>query len=81
MLKKPNKAALRSLFALTKHLAWRDLTSMLDEELQATYDLLTESRDPAILHQMQGRAQFIRDFQKAARDVRSNLEKLGDSTL
>jgi hypothetical protein len=54
---------------------------MLDKELEATFQHLVQSPDPAKLHQMQGRAQILQEFQAAVREAPATLEKLRDSTL
>lgn len=81
MISKPNQTQLRALAALNRAPGWTDITAFLDGELQAVYLHLASSRDDAILKQMQGRAQFITEFQKLVRDAEPALEKLRDNSL
>ena len=52
MISKPNQTQLRALAALNRAPGWTDITAFLDDELQAVYLHLANSRDDAILKQM-----------------------------
>lgn len=81
MLTKVTPEAAKAMFRLSGQAEWQAVAKMLDDELAATYKHLVLSPDEAKLRQLQGRAQFIQEFQAAVRDARSNLEKLGGSSL
>jgi hypothetical protein len=81
MLTKPSALALRALYSFSNHTGWASVSKMLEDELASTYKLLTEAREPATIHQLQGRAQFINEFQGMVRDAPKILEKLQESTL
>lgn len=81
MLTKPSVHALRSLYALSHSSGWDEISKLFENELSKSYDFLVESRDDLALRQMQGRVQFIREFQDLVREAPRLLEKLKDSGL
>jgi hypothetical protein len=81
MLTKPSVHALRSLYALSQSKGWDEVNKLFENELRKSYDFLVESRDELALRQMQGRVQFIREFQDMVREAPRLLEKLKDSGL
>lgn len=81
MLTKPTAQALRSLYSFSRQTGWADVDQMFKDELARTYEMLAESRDDAILRQLQGRAQLIREILSLAQSAQATLEKLGGSTL
>ena len=81
MLTKPSTQALRGLYSLSRQPAWGDISKYLNDELTKTYEHMATARDDATVRQMQGRAQFVQEFQALVRDVPSLMEKLGETTL
>jgi len=72
---------LRSVYALSQSKGWDEINKLFENELTKSYDFLVESRDELALRQMQGRVQFIREFQDMVREAPRLLEKLKDSGL
>ena len=81
MLTKPSVHALRSLYALGQNKAWQEVDKLFEDELKKAFNFLAESRDDLALRQMQGRVQFIREFQDMVREAPRLLEKLKDQGL
>lgn len=81
MLTKPHPLAVKALYSFSNHTGWDDVSKFLQAELDAVHKVLTEAADEATLRQMQGRAQFIREFTTLVRDAPKVLEKLRESTL
>lgn len=81
MLVKPSIHALRSLHKLKQQDMWQEINKLFEAELQRAYEILSDSREDAALRQMQGRAQFIREFLALVHDAQKHLEKLNDSTF
>ena len=81
MLTKPTVAALRAVYSLSKHAAWDDIDKMFEAELADTLKSLAMARDEVTIRQLQGRAQFIQEFQALVREAHERLLKLRESTL
>lgn len=81
MLAKPDSRALRALYSFSNHAGWDEVSKMLEAELASTYEMLVKHKDEVIVRQMQGRAQFILEFQKLVREARQELEMRQQSTL
>ncbi len=81
MLTKPTPATLKALHALTGHTGWGDVSKFFNDELTKVYEVLASSPDEVTLRQMQGRAQFIREFLTMSADAAKVLEKLRESSL
>lgn len=73
--------AVRALYSFSNHTGWDDVSKFLNGELQKVYEVLASSPDEATLRQMQGRAQFIREFLTLVADAPKVLEKLRESSL
>jgi hypothetical protein len=81
MLTKPASPALRALYGFSNRVGWDEISKFLDGELVAVYEQLAMARDEVTIHQLQGRAQFITEFQKMVREAPQELEKRRESTL
>ena len=81
MLTKPTKQMLRSLYKHSQQDSWVEITKLFEEELSKTFEVLADSREDTALRQMQGRAQFIREFLALVREAPRHLEKLNDTTF
>jgi hypothetical protein len=80
MLKPPDLKQLRALHALKAHAAWGDFQQMLILQRQAALDLLEQTTDTVALHQLQGRAQAIREILAVVDTVADLLTKSGVTT-
>lgn len=49
---------------------------MIDAELLEIFGVMTESRDPVALHQLQGRVQALRGFKAFVNTSQSVLDKI-----
>ena len=81
MLTQPDNKVLRSMYSLSQRTGWDDIDKFLNDELVKTHEFLVGASDIEKVRQLQGRAQFIRDFLDTVRDARKLLEKLGDNSL
>lgn len=81
MLTKPSPTAVKALFVLSGHTGWDDVSKFLQGELDKVHEVLVSSPDEVTLRQMQGRAQFIREFLNLVATAPQVLEKLRESTL
>jgi arginine repressor len=81
MFVKPTVQTLRSIYSLSQQSAWKEIDKLFEDELQRTLLFLAESRDDVALRQMQGRAQFIREFLDTVNNSQKSLEKLKETTL
>jgi hypothetical protein len=76
MLKRPTPTQLRAATSLKNTAAWSDLEGMIDAELLEIFGVMTESRDPVALHQLQGRVQALRGFKAFVNTSQSVLDKI-----
>ena len=76
MLSKPTVAQLRSAVHLVGQPAWKDVESMIDNEISAILALMLDSRETVVLHQMQGRGRALRDLKRVMAECREMLEKV-----
>lgn len=81
MFKKTDARTARAMLVWQQQPGFHDIEKFLLSELDAIYDHLVATRDPAIVGQLQGRALFIREFLNLVRDAPKVMEKLGSSTL
>lgn len=73
--------ALKALYSFSHHTGWDSVSKFLSDELSKVYEVLASSPDEVTLRQMQGRAQFIREFLDLAANAAKVLEKLRESSL
>ena len=73
--------ALKTLYSFSNHTGWPEVDQMFRDELAKVYETLASSPDEATLRQMQGRAQFIREFLDLVANAAKVLEKLRESSL
>jgi hypothetical protein len=76
MLSKPTVAQLRSAAHLGSQSFWKDFESMIDGELVAILNLMVDSRDLAVLHQLQGRARALKELRQVVVESPALLEKV-----
>lgn len=76
MLTKPKASHLRAAVTLTGLTLWRDFESLIDSEIAGILDLIVESRDMAVLHQLQGRARALKELKQLIVDSPTLLEKV-----
>ena len=81
MLTKPEPMALKALYSFSNHTGWDDVSKFLNGELAKVYEALVLNPDEVTLRQMQGRAQFIREFLDLVANAQKVLEKLRESSL
>lgn len=81
MLSKPTTQQLKSLYHLSKQPAWAEVNNVLENELKKSLDVLVDSRDDTTIRQVQGRAQFIREFLAIVQSAQAALEKSKDNGL
>jgi arginine repressor len=81
MFVKPNAQTLRSIYSLSQQSGWAEIDKLFKEELQRTLLTLADSRDDVALRQLQGRAQFIREFLDTVNGSQKSLERLKETTL
>lgn len=81
MFVKPTAQTLRSIYSLSQQSAWGEVDKLFKEELQRTLLTLADSRDDVALRQLQGRAQFIREFLDTVNGSQKSLERLKETTL
>jgi len=81
MFVKPTVQTLRSIYSLSQQSAWGEMDKFFKEELQRILLTLADSRDDVALRQLQGRAQFIREFLDTVNGSQKSLEKLRDTSL
>jgi arginine repressor len=81
MFVKPTAQTLRSIYSLSQQSAWGEVDKFFKEELQRTLLTLADSRDDVALRQLQGRAQFIREFLDTVNGSQKSLERLKETTL
>lgn len=81
MFVKPNAQTLRSIYSLSQQSGWAEIDKFFKEELQRTLLTLADSRDDVALRQLQGRAQFIREFLDTVNGSQKSLERLKETTL
>jgi arginine repressor len=81
MFVKPTVQTLRSIYSLSQQSAWGEVDKFFKEELQRILLTLADSRDDVALRQLQGRAQFIREFLDTVNGSQKSLEKLRDTSL
>lgn len=62
LTKNIDQLTLRNLVQLRQMPQWLTTDALLVNELTKVHDLMTDARDATSLHQLQGRAQAIRDF-------------------
>lgn len=72
---------LRSLFHIGQSNEGKSLDEFLQRELGAIFEKLTDSQQTVALHQLQGRAQAIRDLRQAIATAGADLTKSGASAL
>lgn len=56
--------------------AWREFENMIDGEITSILMLMVDSRDMAVLHQLQGRARALKELKQMMGDSPSLLEKV-----
>lgn len=49
---------------------------MVDEELQEIYLRMTDTHNVVVLHQLQGRAQALKDFKTVVSNAQDYLERM-----
>lgn len=76
MIHRTELSDVRALHALAQQPSWKGFDAMLERELNAVHERMTESRDIAVLHQLQGRAQLINEIRRLVANTPSLLEKL-----
>jgi hypothetical protein len=76
MFTKPNHLVVRALHQLAALPTWVVVSEYLDDELQATYERITTTQDVAAIHEMRGRARFIKELLKMCSETGATLEKL-----
>jgi hypothetical protein len=54
---------------LSQHTWWSALNNMLTQELAMIYELMTTTQNPVALHQLQGRAQALRELQACVNEA------------
>jgi predicted ester cyclase len=81
MLTKPKPMAVKALYSFSNHTGWDDVSKFFDDELAKVHEVLVSSPDEVTLRQMQGRAQFIREFLDLVANAPKVLEKLRESSL
>ena len=81
MLTKPDIQTLRALSGLSRQAGWSDVDRYLTVELDAIHEAAMTAREDVVVRQLQGRAQFIREFQAHIRNAGGTLEKLRDNSL
>lgn len=81
MLTQVSNEAYRAMFKVAHSADWPVISRMLEDELSAIYEHMSLSHDEVKLRQMQGRAQFLREFMALARDATIVMEKLRESPL
>lgn len=60
---------------------WDEISMMLEEERAEVGRLLARAQDEVTLRQLQGRAQFLDEFETLVREAPALLEKARVSTL
>lgn len=81
MLTKPKPMAVRALYSLSNHTGWMDISKFLYDELDKVHETLVLNPDEGTLRQMQGRAQFIKEFLHLVENAATVLEKLRETPL
>lgn len=81
MLTKPDRRTLKSLYSFSVRDGWDDVSKFLQGELDKLHEALESSLDEAKFRQLQGRAQFAREFLDLVADAPKILEKLRESSL
>lgn len=76
MIHRPTLSSIRALHVMAQQPSWKGVDELLTNELNAALDQLADNRDPAVLHQLQGRVQVIKEIRKLAAESASLLEKL-----
>jgi hypothetical protein len=76
MLTKPTLAQLRAASRLAPQPDWRELMSLVDVELAEIFLRMTDSHNTVVLHQLQGRAQALKDFRKLVGESQVLLERM-----
>lgn len=81
MLTKPDRRTLKALYSFSVRDGWDDVSRYLQDELDQLHVALENSLDEAKFRQLQGRAQFVREFLDLVADTPKILEKLRESSL
>jgi hypothetical protein len=77
MLTKPTADALTALAQLQETPRWRDINTMLEDEIEALTKRLLGARDTADVHELRGRVSTLREFRQTVLDARSMLATVG----
>ena len=81
MLNRPDTQVLRAMQGLSPQADWITVRRFLQDELTKLHHTLESCLDEAKLRQLQGRAQFVREFLDLVENSRQTLEKLRESSL
>lgn len=76
MIHRPTSSSLRGLHVAAQLPSWKGVDEMLTNELNAVHEAMADSREIAVLHQLQGRAQLIKEIRKLVVEAPSIMEKL-----
>lgn len=76
MLSKSTPSQLRAAVALMGSPMWKDLESAIDSEVAAILNLMVDTRDLAVLHQLQGRARALKELKMFVLESPTRLEKV-----
>lgn len=76
MLRKPTINELRAAGRLNALPEWREVANMIEGELQEIYLRLSDTHNVVVLHQLQGRAQALKDFRIVMANALDYLERM-----
>jgi hypothetical protein len=76
MLKKPAINDLRAAARISPLPDWAVMAEMIEGELQEIYSRMTDSHNTVVLHQLQGRAQALKDFRLLIKNSQGYLERM-----